>query len=376
MCLLHLEKIDVPRTAEGRAGSFYYISPLVFIVMQSLTPLIGGLREMPLRPETWREKSIFNTTWAKKWHHLTSPGGWGVIYDGKRCHFISQGSVINNSSSTFVVEKVNQQTARSLQDCSFHALKHFTQSEAQGKQFMLLHEVKIQGGWIIQVTEEPTWLELHPTAVWHFTGSVHDFNVAEGINLPTPASSLLHECTREDHMFIFGMCMDGTSPYTFSNSLSGTNFLYLRPWCLRASYNHFGIACAAIPDGVDPSLALGMLGRDVALMESGLLHTPRVMDDGSVRWQRIFAHLGNFISDRAGSDNPLGRIHVAPATKSEWKGFVGHQEGFGIGPRNDGFHQFAGNARIFRSVCTHSPNIKPLTLGVCLLVHGLCASAL
>ena len=345
-----LEKVDVPQTAEHRAGSFYYISPFVFIVMQCLTPLVGGLREMPLRPETWREHSIFDTTWAKQWHHLTSPGDWGVIYDGRRCHFISQGSIVSNEYGTFVVEKLRQRTCTALEGLTFGQLQDFELNDARGEQQVLLHKVRIENGWIVDMEENDTWEILDPESIWELTGSVNDYQISSGINVPKPATSLLHECSRDDHMFIFGMCMDGCSPYTFSNNLSASNFLYLRPWCLRASYNHFGFACAAIPNGVDPSLAVGMLGRDIALIESGLLHTPRVMDDGTVRWQRIFAHLGNFISDRQGSDNPLGRIHVTAGTKSEWKGFVGVSEGFTMGERNDGFHQFGGNVRIFRSV--------------------------
>lgn len=346
-----LEKINVPCSDGHRAGSFYYISPMVFVVMQSLTPLIGGLREMPLRPETWTQQSIFRTRWAKEWRHLTAPSDWGVIHDGKRCHFISQGSIIENDEGTFVVRELRQQPHTAIDGKKFSQLRKFETDDARGEQRMLLHKVEIEAGWIVSQRARGEWRLLDSSQIWESLGAVEEFQCIEGLDLPRSATGLLDGCNQDDHMFMFGMCMDACSPYTFSNSLSGTDFLYLRPWCLRASYNHFGFACAAVPKGVDPSLAVAMLGRDVGLMESGNLYTPTVVADGSVRWKRIHAHLANFVSDRGGADRPLGRLKVGSGTKSEWKGFRGGRDGFAIGPRNDGFHPFGGDCRLFRSVC-------------------------
>ena len=347
---MSLEKVDVPPSREFRAGSFFYVSPLVFIVMQMLTPLVGGLREMPLRPETWQKKSIFNTNWARHWSHITARSDWGVIFDGRRCHFISQGSVIRNEMGMFVVQRVEQKPVKDMRNCTFSQLQKFQSADTQGAQRVLVYGIHVENQWVVRATTRPHWQRLDKMDRWDFCGQIEDYSVLNEINLPVSASSLTEGCTEDDHMFIFGMCMDGCSPYSFSRSLTGTHFLHLRPWCIRASFTHFGFACAAIPKGVDPSLAVAMLGRDIALIESGNLFCPRVMDDGVVRWQRIYAHLANFISDREGSDNPLGRIHAKAGTKCEWKGFIGCRDGFGIGPRNEGPHAFGGDSRIFRSV--------------------------
>lgn len=317
---------------------------------------------MPLRPETWSQQSIFRTRWAKQWKHLTAPSDWGVIHDGQRCHFISQGSIIQNGEGTFAVRKLKQEPCRQISGHTFSQLKKFDSRDAEGRQSVLLHQVKIEGGWIIGQAAASAWKVLDSSDIWESVGVVEDFNCIEGLDLPQSATGLLHGCNKDDHMFLFGMCMDACSPYTFSNSLSGTDFLYLRPYCLRASYNHFGFACAAIPSGVDPSLAVAMLGRDVALMETGNLCTPTVMSDGTVQWQKIHAHLANFVSDRGGADKPLGRLKVGSGTKSEWKGFRGCQDGFAIGPRNDGFHPFGGDCRLFRSVCIEDMFLTHTTL--------------
>lgn len=367
------EKIDVPASAEHRAGSFYYISPMVFVVMQSLTPLIGGLREMPMRPETWRKQSIFRTTWARKWSHFTAPGDWGVIYDGHRCHVISQGSIIENSDATYVVTEVKQEPESPMHGKTFSALAQYDSEDARGKQRVHVHRIRIEHDWITYKASAGEWKALDPSELWQTKGIVTDYSCVAGLDLAQPATGLMDGINEDDHMFIFGMCMDGCSPYTFSNSLSGTNFLYLRPWCLRASFKHFGFACAAIPSGVDPSLAVAMLGRDIALMETGTLYVPTVMGDGTVRWQRIHAHLANFVSDRVGADNPLGRLHVGSGTRSEWKGFRSYQDGFAMGPRNDGFHAFGGNSRLFRSVCNFFRQCLLLHVRNVVTVHGSCA---
>ena len=264
---------------------------------------------------------------------------------------MSQGSVVQRDERTFVIEKLQQSPRTPLGTLTFGQLAKFKREDVEGRLWMLVHEIEIVDSQVERVLRGRTWRLLGADSEWQYLGQIEKFTQAHGLQLPTSASGISHGCSNTDPVFLLGMNMDGCGPYKFSKTLEGTNLLYLRSWTLRASFRHFCFPCAAVPKGVDPSLAVGMLGRDVSIMERGDVCTVKAGHDGVARWQRIFCHLANFVSDRDGSENPLGRIHASAKTKSEWKGFLGWRDGFGLGPRAEGNHEFGGNARYLRSVC-------------------------
>lgn len=355
------ESVTVPDTPGYRGGTFYYVSPFVLIAMDMLTPVTLAMMEHPQKPSTWRRNSIWNTNWVKQWSHITAPSSWGVVHDGTNGHFVSQGSVIQRDDKTFVLERLLQRPRRPFRQLTFGQLSKFKPEDVEGRLWILVHEIEMVNGHIQGKLGEKTWRLLSAASEWKYLGQVETFTQESELNLPQSASGMLEECSDSEQIFLLGMNMDACGPYKFSKTLTGTHMLYLRSWTMRASYRHFGFPCAAVPNGMDPSLALGMLGRDISIIERGDIYTVKACTDGIARWQKIFCHLANFVSDREGSDNALGRIHAGAKTKSEWKGFLGWRHGFGLGPRADGNHEFGGNARYFRTVCictVYAPSLK------------------
>ena len=330
---------------------FYYLSPLIWVAMQGLTPILSNLRERPLDRNTWRKNSIHNTRWAKKWHHLTSRGDWALIWDGSNTHFISSGSLIQQNGEIFVVHKLAQRPCREIVGLNFSRLGEFDANEAKGRQSVSIQQVDMTNGEIHAITGELEWRHLITDEDWEYVGQVEDFVVADHLDLPATAGGLCEGVQPGDDMWIWGVNIDGTGMFTFSQRLAGTEMLYLRDWGSRLPYYDMAWTCGACIKGGDPRLMIGMLGRDVALTEQKNIRTLKVLDNGDVVWRRIHMHLGNVVGDRRGTDGPLNKLNSGDQTRFEWKDFASWDDGFGMGIRNDGPHAFGGDARMFRSVC-------------------------
>ena len=355
------------------AKRMFYVSPLIFIAFNFLTPVLTHMREFPMDVTTWREGSVFRTNWAKDWHHFTSPGGWGVINQGRKRKFISQGSVLSHDGTCVVLRRIEQRPQRDFGNSTFTDLTTWTNVDARGEQFMYLEEVEVKNGDIVGLTGVSWEEKLTDEVRWRYEGQIEAFNPPEGIAFPTTASGFRDGCTKDDPLIAISMNMDACTPLGFSTSMDGMCYLYGRDLTNRASYAHFVWPLAAVPKGVDKNLATALLSRDVAFTEQHELRAHRVTSGGKLQWQKVFAHLANFVSDREGSDNPLGRIHSAKGTKNEWKCFTGQGERFDLGARGEDSHVFGSTSRMFNTVCLRLSQNVSMFNTVCGAVLQLCS---
>ena len=322
-----------------------------------LTPALMAMREFPKDPTTWRQGSVYNTEWARNFQHFTSENDWCILGQGGT-HAVSRGSIIFNKrqNELCVVWGVVQRTTGDLaQAQTFAELKRWTREEARGCQFVQVQVLTLSGGVITAV--DPTIHEhkVEDCSDWTCLGTIEEFPLADGLHTPRTASGFADECKFDDPMFIIGINMDACRVHRFSAKLDGTCFVYGRDMACRGSYSHFAWPLAAIPKGVDKSFATALIARDVAYIEQHQLQIHRATQDGSLRWQKVFAHLGNFVSDRDGSDKPLGRIKASAGTKNEWKDFAGASQGYTLGERRmQAGHPHHGSQRMFRGVCAFS----------------------
>lgn len=344
----------MPDESESTQGSkrMFYISPFIFVALNFLTPTLTHMREMPLQPTTWRQGSVFATQWAKNWHHLTSPTGWGVITHHGQGKIISAGCVLRRQDELAVVVRIEQRPCANLDVGRFADLLNLNSEQARGQQWMYLLPLEIDENTIVGTGASEIEVQLADEIDWTYVGQIEKCPQVPDLHLPQTSSKLLQDCKEDDPMVLLAMNMDACTPLGFSTSLDGMTFLYGRDLTNRCSYSHFAWPLAAVPKGVDESLATALLCRDVAFAEQHNVWAWRVFDtDNKLERQRVHLHLANFISDRRGSDNPLGRIEATGGTKNEWKSFTGAAEGFDLGRRGEGNHRFGGNARMFNTVC-------------------------
>ena len=321
-----------------------------------LTPILMRMREFPKDRTTWREGSVFNTEWAQNFHHYTSETNWCVVGPKEYCLPVSQGSVIFDTTlrELSVVVAIEQRTTREdIAAQTFHALKKWKLEEARGQQWLFTQSLTVQDGVITAVDPTIHEYKYEQSERWTYAGQIEDFNQVDGLVYQPSAAKFAHNCSKEDPMFVVGINMDACRPYRFSGKLDGTCFVYGRDMAGRGSYTHFVWPLAAVDQRMDKSMATALIGRDIAYAEQHDMHMHRVSDTGEIKWQKVFAHLGNFVSDREGSDRPLGRLKSGAKTKNEWKCFAGWREGYTVGERRkDEYpHPFHGSTRLFRGVC-------------------------
>ena len=346
-----VERVDVPASRTSRPGRLFFLSSLLFVAMHMLTPKFMSLREKPLDETTWREDTVFATLWARKYHHLTAPDGWAQIFDGTDKHFISRGSVIGRDAEWFVVMGTEQAPSKSLDGKTFTEISRFSARDARGIQHVRLRQVDRFNGELLGMRGDTMRVPLRKRMLWNYAGQVEDFICHEGWDWPKSAKGLTHGLTPKDDMWVWGANMDGTGMFQFSSTLDETEMLYLRDWPGRVSYKHMVWDCGASLKGVDPSLLVGMLGRDVALTEQRHVRTLQARSDGRIVWKRIHMHLATLQGDRRGMEPPLGKLHSGSGTRNERKDFRGAVDGFEMGPRGVGPHAFCGQERIFPQVC-------------------------
>lgn len=349
------ERIKVKNEA-GEEQTMFYISPLVYMAMNQLTPVLMQMRENPKDKGTWREGSVFATEWADKFEHYTNKSNWCVVGPENMRLPVSSGSVIMDMArrELLVILRVEQRTVREdFTNETFRSLKKWTLEDARGQQWILAQSLQVENGQITRVDPTINELKLEDSAQWTYMGQIEEFPKVEGLLFPHSARKFADGCGPDDPMFVLGLNMDACRPYRFSGRLDGSCFLYGRDMASRGSYTHFVWPLVAMPRGMDQSLATALVARDIALIEQHNLSMHRALPTGGIRWQKVYAHLGNFVSDRMGSDNPLGRLHAGAFTKNEWKGFAGRNQGFTIGERDDekSQHPFHGSTRLFRGVC-------------------------
>ena len=314
-----------------------------------------------MNPETWRAGSVFDTEWAKQFHHYTSENNWCVLGNGGT-DVVSRGSVVfdHERKELCVVWRVEQRTSRDMASAtSFAELKRWTVDDARGQQFLQVQTLTVEEGVITEVDPHIHEHEVTVEGRWTCLGCIEEWKVAHGVVTPKTASHFTAGCEIDDPMFVVGINMDACRTHRFSGRMDGSCFVYGRDMAGRGSYTHFVWPMAAVPKGVDPSMATALIARDIAFAEQCELRMLRASETQGLRWQKVFAHLGNFVSDRDGSDAPLGRIKAVQNSKNEWKGFRGCNEGYTIGARGAKDAQpFHGSQRMFRGVCVTSPSCR------------------
>ena len=253
-----------------------------------------------------------------------------------------------------MVDRIEQRPQRDLDNSTFTDLTTWTNVDARGEQYLFLEELEVEidgrEASILGLSGEHLVEKLTDEVRWRYLGQIEEFDLPEDVDFPTTASGFRDGCEEGDPLIAISMNMDACTPLGFSQSMDGMCYLYGRDLTNRASYAHFVWPMAAVPKGVDNNLATALLSRDVAFCEQHDLRALRVTTDGRLRWQKVFAHLANFVSDRQGADNPLGRIHSATGTKNEWKGFTGKDGEFDLGARGEQSHVFGSTTRMFHTV--------------------------
>lgn len=260
---------------------------------------------------------------------------------------MSRGSVIGHENQIYVVYKVMQMPTRPIQRATASQMAGFTRDEARGRVVLRVRKATINGQRLAGQGPLRDFGVLGKTfQTWGMAGEYH----LDG-SCPTGNAGLLDDVGEKERMCLMGVMYDGTTPFTFSRSCEDTWCLWIRDWTMPGNLQKMMFPVGMIPKSANKSWLVGMLARDVQLCEQYKFQIVEIDENLAPVIRRLHVHMWQFISDRAGANPALGRLGSSKFSRSEWRGFTGHQESFGLGVRGRASHEFEGNVRIHKSVC-------------------------